>query len=705
MSETSTASSGRRDWRLWIGLPAFYLALAIALTWPAATTFTTRIAGDFGDGFQNLWNFWWLKQALLHFQNPFFTHQLWHPFGTTLVFQTMTWPDALVVLPLWAVLPPLGVYNAAVLWSFVLTGLGMYALVHDASGNRPAALFAGAAFMVVPFHMAHALGHQHLVSIGYLPLYLMFLHRICKGGTLRDAVLGGLCLACAALCSWYQLLFALVWTLGVFGSALVSWRSNFLSRAFAARALVLGGCFLVVCGPLLFAMMRAAHGEPVVGAHDAGVYSADLESFFFPGARMAWSTVSHRFGRWSGNASENGDYLGYVLLALAAVGAWKKPLARAYAATGLVGALLSMGPSLHVAGRLSLEGAMPYAWLTRAIPALNFGGVPVRFGLVAQGSLVVMAGLGLGWLMERAPRKLALGAPVLATALILVELWPMQLPTSVWPVPAPFADWSKDRSNFTVLDLSGDTRMLWNAIHHGHPCVGGYVTRVPERLTRWWNAHPVLGLFEREPEHLTVKLNREDARLDFNWGGGGPARGVQPDFFTVHWDGEIAAPKDGTYAFHVSADDGADLFIDGAKIVAAPLSYQSTWQDGSVHLTAGRHALAVDFHELRGGANVHVQWEGPGVPRGPLVPAGGSFHGTYADGQLALPVSQAQAQQLLRELDLRYVVLDAGDRMNLSLYARGAGLKPIWQGDGLAILEVPPAATAEAKSDLAAAPK
>ena len=33
----------------------------------------------------------------------------------------------------------------------------------------------GAAFMAMPFHMGHVLGHQHLVALGYLPLYLMFL--------------------------------------------------------------------------------------------------------------------------------------------------------------------------------------------------------------------------------------------------------------------------------------------------------------------------------------------------------------------------------------------------------------------------------------------------------------------------------------------------------------------------------------------------
>src|SRR4051812_35047673 len=116
MPDAPAPPANRRDLRVWVGVPALYLAIAVALTWPAATTFSTRLAGDYGDGFQNLWNYWWLKEALLHGKNPFFTDLLRHPFGVTLVFQTMVWPDALVALPLWAVLPPLGVYNAVLLW-------------------------------------------------------------------------------------------------------------------------------------------------------------------------------------------------------------------------------------------------------------------------------------------------------------------------------------------------------------------------------------------------------------------------------------------------------------------------------------------------------------------------------------------------------------------------------------------------------------
>src|ERR1700677_2205286 len=100
-----------------IAVPVAYLALAVALTWPMVETFTSRIGGDGGERVLHLGDFWWVKESFLHLSNPFFTDQLRHPFGVSLVFQTFVLPDALAALPLWVVLPPLGVYNAVILWS------------------------------------------------------------------------------------------------------------------------------------------------------------------------------------------------------------------------------------------------------------------------------------------------------------------------------------------------------------------------------------------------------------------------------------------------------------------------------------------------------------------------------------------------------------------------------------------------------------
>ncbi|HID64670.1 MAG TPA: hypothetical protein EYP49_18285, partial [Anaerolineae bacterium] len=42
-----------------------YLVLTLIMTFPLATEFTTAIPGDGFDGWQNYWNLWWVKKALL----------------------------------------------------------------------------------------------------------------------------------------------------------------------------------------------------------------------------------------------------------------------------------------------------------------------------------------------------------------------------------------------------------------------------------------------------------------------------------------------------------------------------------------------------------------------------------------------------------------------------------------------------------------
>ena len=60
------------------------------MTWPTALHLTNGIPGDGFDGWQNYWNLWWVKQALLNLgTNPFFTDHLYPPAGVSLLFHTL----------------------------------------------------------------------------------------------------------------------------------------------------------------------------------------------------------------------------------------------------------------------------------------------------------------------------------------------------------------------------------------------------------------------------------------------------------------------------------------------------------------------------------------------------------------------------------------------------------------------------------------
>src|SRR5687767_2202981 len=99
----------------WIHLAVLlgYIALTALMTWPLARNLATAIPGDSFDGWQNYWNLWWLKIALIDRQtNPFFTDLLYHPTGVGLYFHTLNPFNGVVTLPIQLSLGLIPAYNA-----------------------------------------------------------------------------------------------------------------------------------------------------------------------------------------------------------------------------------------------------------------------------------------------------------------------------------------------------------------------------------------------------------------------------------------------------------------------------------------------------------------------------------------------------------------------------------------------------------------
>ena len=188
-----------------MGWLLLYVPLSLAFTWPLVSRFTTAITGE-RDVWQNLWNIVWLRRAITTGQNPFFTHDLWHPDGATLVFQTFDLPDSLLgatVIPLFGLWPT---YNLIVLWTFIGSAAAMYVLGRGTGASRPAAFLSGCAYSFCTYHFAHALAHLHLLSMEWVPLYVLALWKILETGSWRWTICAGVLLALASLSSWYYLL-------------------------------------------------------------------------------------------------------------------------------------------------------------------------------------------------------------------------------------------------------------------------------------------------------------------------------------------------------------------------------------------------------------------------------------------------------------------------------------------------------------------
>lgn len=69
------------------------------------------------------------------------------------------------------------------------------------------------------------------------------------------------------------------------------------------------------------------------------------------------------------------------------------------------------------------------------------------------------------------------------------------------------------------------------------------------------------------------------------------------EWFSLHTKTKIVIPVAGNYKFRVFSDDGANLYIDGKKVVDNDGTHSPRERDGAVNLTAGEHELVLDYYQ------------------------------------------------------------------------------------------------------------
>ncbi len=256
-----------------------YLLLTVGMTWPLAAQLTSAIPGDSFDGWQNYWNLWWVKIALVERQQtPFVTDLLYAPTGVGLYFHTLNPFNGLLTLPIQLSGSLLLAYNAVVFFSWVMGGYGVYlltlwllprqAVTAQAPTQQTASAFvAGAIFTFAPFHMAHLLGHMQVMSLEWIPFYILYLLKAiaqCRQGRpwLRHALMAGLFLTLTGLCDWYFVLYlffftalVMLWQLVAGLGQQASVRGRAIKAAFLPAAIA-GLSMLLLLSPVLIPMVR-----------------------------------------------------------------------------------------------------------------------------------------------------------------------------------------------------------------------------------------------------------------------------------------------------------------------------------------------------------------------------------------------------------------------------------------------------------------
>jgi len=514
-----------------------YLVLTLIMTFPLVTEFSTAIPGDGFDGWQNYWNLWWVKKALLDLgTNPFFCDYVYYPTGASLYFHTLNIFNGLLTVPVQALFGWTVAYNFVVVFSFVVGGYGTYLLVYwlgVGSSSRPsscsgqgslqgrlAAFVAGLVFTFSPYHFAHLLGHMQLISLEWLPFYVLFTvkaldrSQTAPAGFAIQGPDGGLqirreqkrdllslkrmrCwlarswpaavyLVLAFLCEWgYYVMYLAIFTLLYTGY--VTWKERRVWEP-VARAGLIWLLFIVLASPILVPMAIEAMNttEYLTPPFEQSLaLSADLLAFFTPHEmHPLWGDWARTWSeRFTTTTSERMIFAGYVPLALGALALWKRrQRAGFWALSLLVFFLLALGPVLHVGGQsvsvLGIAVPLPYLVLYRLLPFVRLSRSISRFDVMVMLSLAVLVGLGVEWLGRRSARWSGGWAIAgVAGALICFEFLAVPYPMTEVEVPSFYRQVAQEPGDFVLMELP----MNWdrpihqfNQVYHGKKVIAAY---------------------------------------------------------------------------------------------------------------------------------------------------------------------------------------------------------------------------------------
>jgi hypothetical protein len=440
---------------------AGHAALVLLMSWPLARDLAASGVMDRPDGRLNAWILAWDAHALATAPGRLFQAPIFHPLPDALAFsENLLVPAVLAAPASWLGGPVLG-YNAVLLLSMVVSGLGAQLLVRRVSGDRLAA-FVGGAIFGVGAHRWIRLAHLHAQVTLFLPFMLLAFEAFWQKRTWRRALAAGALLGLQALSSIYlgaiaALALAVATALAVAGGL----RGRDGLKLAAAWALA-AAMVLPVVRPYL--RMRQFQGvEWTLG--DVATYATTLESYAASGTRLYGGLTQRHLDP---TRVQDTLFPGVAPLLLGLVGLAAAP--RRYRAVALAASLaaivLSLGPQTALY-RVLHENVV----LVRGVRALS------RFSLLVVLSLSVLSGLALArrfWL---------------AVAALPLMLWEASnAPIAYAPAPAPSASaaalFGGEGAVVFLPAGESDTQVMLDGVAHWRPLINGDSGFVPRPYAR-----------------------------------------------------------------------------------------------------------------------------------------------------------------------------------------------------------------------------
>ncbi|AMM42131.1 conserved hypothetical protein, membrane [Candidatus Desulfofervidus auxilii] len=476
-----------------------YVFITLLMTYPLVFHLTTHIPGDAGDGHQNLWNIWHFKKRLLNFQNPFYTNYLYYPIGVKLIFHTYGVFNNLLVLPFNNIVLA---YNFIVLFSFVMSAMGMYFLSFYLTQDKFGSFIAGVIFSFCPYKFAHLLGHLNLVSTEWIPFYILYLIKTFKEPfSYKNICLASIFFLSTILCSYYYVFYLIIFTTLFF-------TFEVKNRIFTKRTFFLILFIFISVFPLLVMGFQAYLEGDFIKGSGYKQFSADLLAFFIPSPLhpLFGPYVKPIYSAFRAGGTEGIVFMGYIVLALfiySVLSSQRKKL-KFWLISALCFFILSLGPMLQIYGHGIF--LLPYQPLYH-LPLIGAFRVPSRFDIMLTLCLAIIAGYQIKLFLSKFSLKKRFILTSIFSAFIIFEYAAFPYPLDPWPssrlahdIKPAFKGPSKGSILFIPFGDCGQygaaTLMYFQTIFN-RPMLGGYISRTPPWLVNYYENAPIIGTIKK----------------------------------------------------------------------------------------------------------------------------------------------------------------------------------------------------------------
>lgn len=489
--------SGSRN-KAWLagGLAALFFAVMtpwVLRPWflsaddlPRDTSFFASVEN--ADLLLNAWILAWVARASVTDPSALFDGNVFYPATNTIALSENMVAHVPITGPVFAATgSALAVLKAMALETFLLAGLGMFALVYSHTRNAGAALVAGAAFTFAPWRV-QGFPHPQYLATGTIPLALLAIDLWIDRRRFRH--LAGLAAAVA-----YQILACLY--LGyfiAFGAGAYA-----LARVAATRRAPLRALVGLIVAMGLGAAVAAPIGLPYLRARSDGIIPPFDPSKFLPHAWAPWDYVSAAFVGLAGVA----------VLALVAGDLGERAVRRLrrdpigftpreWALWAVVGVavVFSTGPYVEI-GDHTLP--TPYLLFYDHLPGFSAIRGPRRFFIVVLAGLAALAGHAFARWTRRAPGWFQIGGGIVVALACAVAAAPTGAPVlsgRLGANAAPVYRWLEARPGggavleIPTTSIEGDfvgaernARYMLSSTEHWKPLVNGYSGYEPPTTT------------------------------------------------------------------------------------------------------------------------------------------------------------------------------------------------------------------------------